>query len=60
VALKKCDDDDGNNGEFSRTFDINVFYNVIEDDDFNDTRELFEFAKVKKPWQTSSKIGKIN
>jgi len=39
VALKKWDDDDGNNGEFSRTFDINVFYNVIEDDDFNDTRE---------------------
>jgi hypothetical protein len=39
VALKKWDDHDGHNGESSRTFDINAFYNVIEDDDFNDTRE---------------------
>jgi hypothetical protein len=45
VALKKWDDHYGNNGEFSRTFDINVFYNVIEDDDFNDTSEYVNLQK---------------
>jgi hypothetical protein len=45
VALKKWDDHYGNNGEFSRTFDINVFDNVIEDDDFNDTREYLNLQK---------------
>jgi hypothetical protein len=34
-----------NNDEFSRTFDINFFNYVIEDDDFNDTREYLNLQK---------------
>jgi hypothetical protein len=45
VARKKWDDHDGNNGEFLRTFDINVFYNVITVDDFNDTKEYLNLQK---------------